>query len=495
MSLVRNTEYGKVEGFEENGIYKWLNIPFAKPPVGELRFKRAQKADAWKGVKACKELGNAPYQFYGKVMEKALGGKVPFSEDCLNMNVWAPKNAKKLPVFVWIYGGANHAGQNSVPEYSAEAFAHQDMIGVNFNYRVGALGFYDFSKLDSSFDTNCALSDMLMALQFVHDNIEQFGGDPDNVTICGESAGGTAVYTLLAAPSSQGLFHKAIAMSGLAGNVTSYRTHELNNALMLERLGIDKSNASKLRELSVRELQEAAEAVMDHSKYNPGILLTGPVLDGDLLPYKPWEAMEKGINKDVKCIFGTCRDEGTFFYMMKMACQNWDEVKIMLERSGCPEKLDELKQTYANMSEKQAMQEIARERMFWVDAIRCANAQSKNNTVYSYRYDFASGLEKLAGLGATHGSDICSGLDTWKGTMYMLNLLSPKAKIKKMHDYTHGSFVNFAKTGDPNGAVPVQWKPYNEDTKETLLLNQTCSTVQNPNEKYFEAWKDIFPYE
>ena len=133
--------------------------------------------------------------------------------------------------------------------------------------------------------------------------------------------------------------------------------------------------------------------------------------------------------------------------------------------------------------------------MFWVDAIRCANAQSKNNTVYSYRYDFASGLEKLVGLGATHGSDICSGLDTWKGTMYMLNLLSPKAKIKKMHDYTHGSFVNFAKTGDPNGAVPVHWKPYNEDTKETLLLHQTCSTVQNPNEKYFEVWKDIFPYE
>ena len=179
MDLIVTTKKGQVEGFEGDGVHKWFGIPFAKPPVGELRFKRAQEAEPWAGVRACREMGPSPLQFGCGMMAEITKSDTPKSEDCLYLNVWAPKEAKKQPVFVYIYGGANHMGEAAVPEYDLTAFAKEGVVGVTFNYRLGPLGFYNFHKLDSSFDSNCAPSDMIMALKWVHENIEAFGGDPE----------------------------------------------------------------------------------------------------------------------------------------------------------------------------------------------------------------------------------------------------------------------------------------------------------------------------
>ncbi len=494
MELIRNTTLGKVEGFFQNGICKWYGIPFAQPPVGELRFKRARAANAWEGIRPCKHMSASPYSYACGSMAKMMQNKVPASEDCLFLNVWAPRNAENLPVFVWIYGGANHTGEASDPMYSLESFARKGVIGVNFNYRVGPLGFYNFSKWDSSFESNCALSDMIAALHWVKDNIAQFGGNPDNVTICGESAGGTAVYSLLASPAAQGLFQKAIAMSGLAGNVDSQYTQELNNKLFLERLGVKNTELQKLRQMKPEELRIGAEAVFTDNDVYPGILVSGAAVGDDLLPYTPWEAMEKGICKDVVCMFGTCKDEGTLFYLSKMECMNWKQVRTMLENSGHPEKYDALYGVYGHYPEKKAMQELARDRMFWADSMRCRNAQSKYNTVYAYRYDFVSGMCRLMGLGATHGSDVGSGLDTWEGSLDMLTKLTPKKTKKKIHGYMHGSFVRFCKTGNPNGAIELEWKPYTEEEGATLLFDKKCEMAYKPNAENFEVWRDFYPY-
>lgn len=493
---VVETKYGKVEGFVENGIYKWFGIPFAKPPVGELRFKRSVSPEPWSGVLECKKMGNRPHQFDPEKMLKFMGDiPHPASEDCLTLNIWAPENAEKAPVFVWIYGGANHMGDTVTPSYQLDSFPRHGIIGVSFNYRLGPFGFYDFSRLDSSFDSNCAVSDMILAVRWVKENIEAFGGDPDNITICGESAGGTAVYALLTAPSARGTFSKAIAMSGLPGNVTTYRTHELNNQLFLDKLGIRPNEVAKLKTMSYEEMREAGAYIMDKSNVEyPGIYVTGPVID-DLLPQHPWEALALGNAAGVRCIIGTCRDEGTLFYnVMNGVPRTWEKVEEMLRNSGCPEKLPLLKKVYGDKNKKKALQQLGGDRLFWADSVKCALAQSRHSTVYSYRFDYASPLLKLIGLGAMHGSDISYALNTCS----MFGKKSPEKRSKKEKRLVramHGSFVNFIKTGDPNGEhLSPSWEPYDEDRRTTYIFNTPCSVEYDPHRKRFEVWKDIELY-
>lgn len=385
-------------------------------------------------------------------------------------------------------------GEAAVPEYDLSAFAREGVVGVSFNYRLGPLGFYNFKNLDDSFDSNCAISDMLMALTWVHENIEAFGGDPENVTICGESAGGTAVYSLMAAPSAKGLFQKAISMSGLAGNVTTQLTHDLNNALFLKTLGLAADEVHKLKDMLCEEMLKGAQAVLGLSNgVNQGIFVTGPVID-DLVPAYPWEMLTKGNAKDVKCIIGTCRDEGNLFCGMGMAPKTWDDVKSCLEKNCKPEYLDKFQAVYGGMEEKAALQAWATDRMFWVDAMRCALAQSKHNTVYSYRFDFVPALGVQMGLGATHSMDVAPALDTYTSCQTGLYAMTPMERVKDIHGKLHGFFLRFVKTGDPNGAVPVTWEPYEEGERTTLVMDDTCSVIQDSNRERFEIWEPLQLY-
>ena len=317
MNLIAQTKYGPVEGFAEGGIRRWFGIPFAAPPVGERRFRRAQEPEPWTQARPCKAMGNSSVQFAAGPMADLLVMNAPASEDCLYLNVWAPEQAEGAPVFVYIYGGANHMGESAAPGHDLSAFARDGIVGVSFNYRLGALGFYDFSDLGEGFDSNCAVSDMIAALKWVHENIASFGGDPGNVTICGESAGGTGVYCLLASPAAQGYFQKAIPMSGLSGNATPHYVHALNNALFFEELGLTPAQAAEtLKTMPVEELVRGGGAVMaKHNDAHQGIFLTGPVID-DLIPDYPWRMLAKGNAKDVALLVGTCRDEGGLFCML-----------------------------------------------------------------------------------------------------------------------------------------------------------------------------------
>ncbi|MBU3099400.1 MULTISPECIES: carboxylesterase/lipase family protein [Clostridium] len=492
VNLVVETKNGKVEGFEVDGMYKWFGIPYAKPPVEELRFKRSVPCDNWNGIKHAGEFGNRPYQFatmggIGKDMKT-----VPESEDCLYLNVWAPKQAKKSPVFVWIYGGANTVGEGSDPHYFGESFTKDDIIYVNFNYRVGPLGFYNFSIYDDSFDSNCAVSDMINALKWVKENIEVFGGDPDNITIAGESAGGTAVYSMLSAPSAKGLFNKAIAQSGLAGNISTPKTQQLNIGLFIEQMNMKKEELNKLKTMPIEKMYSAAEYVYQKNCDSyPGILIAGPVID-DLIPMKPWEAMANGSAEGVDVIFGTCHDEGSLFYNMKMFPRNWDQVEKMLALSGCSEKLEGLKRLYKGKSKKKAMMELGRDRAFWADYIKCIQAQCTHGKTYAYRFDFVTVLLKLMGLNATHGSDVGPALDIYVGA---LDKFTPKKRIDRIHKYMHGAWVNFAKNGVPNGTLPMLWEPYTDEKRTTFIFNNKCSIEYNPGHEAFEVWKDIKIYD
>ncbi len=398
MKNIRQTKYGQVEGFVENGIFKCFGIPFAKPPIGELRFKRAMEPEPWSEVKECKKMSAKPCNFFASRPKKTKEKNGDESEDCLYLNVWSPKKAEKAPVFVWIYGGANHIGGSSNPEYDLESFADKG------------------------------------------------------------------------------------------------KTHKLNNELYLKGLKLDKENISKLREMSVEELAAGTKLVFENNKFYPGILIPGPVID-DLVPEKPWEALEKGVSKDIKCMFGTCKDDGRLFYRLKIVPRSWEELNAMLEYNNYLEYFDDFKKVYGDKKEKDAMNEIATDRMFLIDTMRCCLNQSKYNTVYSYRFDFETGIEKILRLNSIHGTDICPALDTWKGEMARLHDFTSKKRKMKIHEYTHNSFVNFIKTGDPNGNIPVKWNEYKEDNKEVFVFNDECKTIKNSKEDEFKLWSSLYLYQ
>ncbi len=496
-SLIVSTSCGPVEGFAENGIRRWFGIPFAAPPVGALRFRRAQPPEHWTEVRPCKAMGPSPVQFAAGPMAETMTHFSPPSEDCLYLNVWAPEQAEGAPVFVYIYGGANHMGESAAPDHDLSAFARDGIVGVSFNYRLGALGFYDFSALGEGFDSNCAVSDMLCAMKWVHENIAAFGGDPGNVTICGESAGGTGVYCLLAAPAAQGCFQKAIPMSGLAGNVTPRYVHTLNNALFFEALGLSPAEAAAaLKTMPVAELVRGGGAVMaGHNDAHQGIFLTGPVID-DLVPDYPWRMLKRGSAKDVSLLVGTCRDEGGLFCMMGCVPRTWADIETCLRQGGGTAYLEGFRRVYGGKPEHDAVVDWVTDRMFWVDATRCALAQTRFNRVYAYRFDFVPALCAKMGIGATHSMDIAPGLDTYAVSPMSFYNETPMAEQERIHAKLHGAFAAFAKTGHPgNPAIEQDWEPFTPETRAAMTIDTVSTLLRNPNAERLAAWGDLVLYD
>lgn len=494
MGVIVKTKYGNLKGFESDSVKKWFGVPFAKAPIGELRFRRAVEPDESDATIECAAMGPSPVQFGSGMMADMLQSPTVKSEDCLSLNIWAPAEASNCPVFVYIYGGANHLGESANPEHDLSSFAKNGVIGVSFNYRLGPLGFYNFHELDPSFDSNCAVSDMIMAMKWVHENIASFGGNPENVTICGESAGGTGVYCLLAAPKAQGYFQKAIPMSGLAGNVTTQYTHTVNNKLFFEAMDLKANEVAKLKELPVEILQKGAAAVMDCSNVaHQGIFITGPVID-DLVPDYPWEMIKKGNAKNVTLLIGTCQNEAGLFYTMKNIPMTWADIEECYKLNKMDDKIAEAKKLYGDMEEVEAVCAWGTDRMFWAHAMQVGIAQSRFNTVYNYRFDFVPVMGMVLKVGATHSMDIAPGLNTRVPSPFSMYNQTPEERIDALHKNLHGAFVAFAKDGVPKVNEDIEWKPFTENERNTMLINDECKLVTNPNEERLKFWKDTILY-
>lgn len=488
MDTIVKTRYGELEGFREDSLIKWFGIPFAKPPTGELRFKRAVECESWIGVKNCKAHGNRPIQF-----TKAPNTGVFESEDCLYLSIWRPDTEKKkLPVFVWIYGGGFSYGECSDPLYDGSSFARNDVIYVGINYRLGVLGFYDFTHYQSErsecFDSNCGFSDQLTALRWVKENIEAFGGDSNNITIAGESAGGTSVCHMMASPHAKGLFNKAISQSALPDCLHNSSSAKRNMDIFLNQMKLSKDEVIKLKNMDVSEMKAAAKYVLDNScLIYPGIFQPGPVID-DLIPESSVSACAKGAAKDVSLIIGTNHDEGSVFINMKWFPYNWEMTEKMLELNNCKHRITDLKKLYSEYSEvANQMNLLAKDRAFLIDAIKTANGQSKHNDVWMYRFDYAPPYLRSRGLNAMHSVEIPIALNTfsalWKGTNEDIE--------KRLRVEMHNAWINFAKYGNPGSHISCIWEKYDENRGTTLIFDENTYTLDNPEKENFNVWKDI----
>jgi para-nitrobenzyl esterase len=310
---------GIIEGFTRDGVHRWRSVPFARPPVGRWRFRAPQPVEPWRGVRYCHGFMNcAPQQ--RKYTLLGVGKYQPMSEDCLTLNVVAPEKPADgpLPVMFFIHGGGYIMGSSATPLYDGAAMVRRGCVYVSANYRLGALGCLDLSSLstkDNPIDGNLFLRDLVKALQWVRDNIAVFGGDPDNVTIFGESAGAQAVATLLAVPEAKGLFAKAISESPASGMVRSADAAATFAEHFARILGASRDEgAAAAMSASPATLNRALHALIGRGMDDlPGAFPAGPAHGSEFLPADPVAAMRDGTAHRVPLVVGNNAEEGRLF--------------------------------------------------------------------------------------------------------------------------------------------------------------------------------------
>jgi para-nitrobenzyl esterase len=476
-----NTSNGPVSGTSDasGAISIYKGIPFAAPPVGDLRWKAPQPVKPWTQVKACIAFGPSPMQYkpvpFSMWTEEFLIAKEPISEDCLYLNVWTPAKtaSEKRPVLVWIYGGGFGSGGSSAPIYDGEAMAKKGIVFVSINYRVGIFGFFSHPELTKESghqaSGNYGLMDQIAALEWVRKNISAFGGDPEKVTIAGQSAGSMSVNCLVASPRTKGLFSGAIAESGAFFT----RNRGMTTLSSAEKQGMETAVA--LGDGSIASLRKIPAAVLLQKAKGSH----GPVIDGYILPASIPGIFEAGRENHVNLLTGWNQDEGFLSDGIKNAA---DYRKDAEEKYGSDAK--KFLGFYPGKTDAEAAEsqlKISRDRTFGVQNYSWANLQARQskNPVYVYRFirkPPATG--EYVKYGAFHTGEVPYAYDNlqfvnrpWQPVDHQL------AKI--MSSY----WANFASTGNPNGAGLPEWPAYNLATRQIMALNENPSAEEMPDYK------------
>ena len=507
------TGSGKVKGYLRNGIVEYLGIPFAEPPVGELRFKRARPVTPWEGVFDAKEYGSESVQFDE--------GQFKGSEDCLTINVQRPEEGESLPVFVYIHGGGYNTGSCNVPLYSGRAFAEKGIVYVAFQYRLNVLGFYDFTTYPGceDFESNCGVSDQILAMRWIHENIAAFGGDPNRVTICGESAGGASVVNMLAAPAVKGTFQQAIVQSGLPNCVVTHETARHNIDLFLEGMGWTEADLPKLRTADPFDFQKGNSYVAQHHQYrNPGMFLPGPIQD-DLLPVRPIDAIRSGSAAGVRLIIGTTAHEGTTFVHPENTGfpNSWSMIASMFEKNGNIEHFPDVIRYYhpnadaylkefneqgskfgADSTKDAPVAKVgvpfinfATDYAFQMPAVKVAEGQKKyTDDVWMFRYDLVTKSGEATGLKASHSFDLPTMFAN-KDFHFSQFIYEgePEEMVDGIIHEMHGAWVRFTKTGDPG------WPRFEGDVSPVRIYDRETRTQTLDRTELMQVWGDLRFYE
>jgi para-nitrobenzyl esterase len=319
MNTVVNTAHGPVRGADDGVVTSWKGVRYAAPPTGELRWRAPQPPESWTDVADGSALGPVCPQPVDPRIPIDLGA--PQGDDCLTLNIWASSDVTdgaRRPVMVWIHGGAYVLGSANQPLYDGRVLAENgDVVVVTVNYRLGAFGFLDLSSFSTTrrrFDSNLGLRDVLHALHWVRENIAAFGGDPDRVTVFGESAGAGIITTLLTSPAAEGLFAGAIAQSSPATSLYDVSRGRRVAEQFLAALGLADNDIDRLTEAPDAALIEASRTVFNEVPLQtPGTLAFAPIVDGDLVPDHPVKLAREGRSHPVPLIIGTNKHEAALF--------------------------------------------------------------------------------------------------------------------------------------------------------------------------------------
>ena len=469
--LTLSTPQGPILGdANEDGVSVFKAIPYALPPTGPRRWAPPEGAGAWAGVRDGRDFSpqciQAPYPSASVFARPHR----PTSEDCLYLNVWTPKTDGKAPVMVWIHGGSLTRGTGATKAYDGAALARQGVVVVTLNYRLGVMGFLAHPALsaEAGVSGNYGFLDQAEALRWVRDHIGDYGGDPEQVTIFGESAGARSVHALLAMPSARGLFHRAIAQSGggfsptqaLRDPVHGLRSAEDWGTELGDRLGAQSAEA--LRALPARTVQRAAEGL--------ALPLT-TVVDGVVMPAQPGDLYRAGQMAKVPVLLGFNKDEGTSLTAPSWRPKTREALGARFERRFGPH-APRLLAHYAGDPERAWLDAFRDQRFGWEMVSWGDAAAAAEQPAYLYYFTHHPSGPYVAQLRAFHAGEILYAFDN-----VALNPAATEADYA-LGKMMSGYWVAFAKTGDPNHEGAPEWPQWAPETRPFLELGATPRAAQ-----------------
>ena len=493
---VAQTKLGKVQGQAgSEGILVFKGIPYAKPPVGELRWKPPQPPEPWSDTLRATQYGPVAPQTVDALEPSS---EVEQSEDCLSLNVWTPGiDDKRRPVMVWIHGGGWTNGSSADESYEGWPTSRRgDVVVVSMNYRLGALGFLYLGRVgDSQYaeSGNLGILDQEAALKWVRDNIAAFGGDPGNVTVFGESAGSMSVCTLMSMTSTKGLFHRAIGESGALNTIRSADYASEVTERYMAKAGV--TDMAGLRSLTTEQIIKAQGDLMAGQFQSD--TLFGPVVDGSVLPEPPLHAIAKGSAAGVDFLTGTNLDEVRLwaFYipgLLEISIQTAVQYMPMLSKS-LGTYVDAIAASYKsrrpNATDGDITMAVGTDVIFRVPAIRVAEVQSALQPK-TYMYLFTWPTPVQGGIfGSCHSLELFFVLDRLHAgdSVAVLGNDPPQ----KLADMMQDSWIAFAKTGNPDNTSIPNWPAYNTRTRATMIFNVNPLVQNDPYGEDRLVWDGI----
>lgn len=459
---------GTIEGVKQDGILTYKGIPFAAPPDGDLRWKAPAPVQPWTGVKKTDAFCSACMQTSG-----AMGNSAQVSEDCLYLNVWTPakKTDEKVPVIYWVHGGGYSGGSTSTPMYDGMGFAKKGVVLVSVAYRLGPFGFLahpELSQESGNGSGSYGMLDMIAGLKWVKENIAKFGGDPSNVTIFGHSAGGAAISLLAATPLTKGLFHRAICMSG--GSFTPLQTSkqvgiglgmpalnfaELTGVEFLKELGVADIKAARV--LSAEDIQKKLTGGMGGMRFKPAA-------DGYVISNSLYALYQAGNFNDTPVLLGHTSDEMGSFGRTQNITPAEFEKQI---RAQYGPNADAILSAHPHSTEAEATRaskDIRNDSSFSWNTWTWSRLQTQNGKgkAYQYYFDYHPNLPEG---GSGHGSDVPHAFQTLGGRT------APGEEDLKLSDMISSYWINFAKSGDPNGPGLPEWPAFATDDQKVMVFD------------------------
>ena len=502
MAAIVTTRSGKLEGAEESGLCVFRGIPYARPPLGALRFRAPEPAESWQGTRpALKFSPGAPQHTSPLIQIKEQ------SEDCLYLNVWTPGlDTKKRPVMVWIHGGGFSSGSGGEVIYDGASLAkNHDVVVVTINYRLGAIGYLYLNDIYGG-DANRGVRDQVAAFEWVQENIDAFGGDPENVTVFGESAGAMSIGVLLGTPSANGLFKRAVLQSGAAHHTVETANASEVTEIFFKDAGV--SNREQLEALSAERIlkaQLAAQAVPLNLYERPrrmpsfGMSLV-PVIDGDVLPRDPLDAIAAGSAKDVDILIGTNEDE------WQLWIQFTDRGKQTLNEEGllkvCNKRTRDhgarIVPAYLKSREARGLRckpvdifnAVETDRVFRIPATRLLEAQlAHRKNAYSYFFTWDSPLFN-GELGACHALEIPFSFGNVH-TPFAKNFAGTGEAVEQLSKKMERAWANFARSGDPAHEGLPQWPAYDTAHRASMELGKECRILEDQAPEERRIWDEL----
>ncbi len=494
------TSYGHVRGSESGGIRSFKGIRFARPPAGANRFRPPAPPEPWTGVRDAVDFGPAAPQYALPWFGWISAAGVPSDDDCLSLNVWTPGlDGARRPVMVWIHGGGFMVGSGSTGTYNGHDIARRrDVVVVTINYRLGSIGYAHLgSVLGEGFEdcTNLGVRDQIAALEWVRDNIERFGGDPNNVTLFGQSAGSMSIGALLGSPRARALFHKAICMSGGADQVIDREEAARVSNALLRALGGPAQTPEAMGRIPPGDLMRAQAVVMNEASDMRRMMVFVPMVDDDVITEQPIDAIRGGATRDIPLLIGSTLDEWRLFHLIdpgprgmneRGLVERWNEAHGAFPSAPAPHKAlrewrDALAPRMDAKNPTKVWSAFQTSRMFHYPSSALADAQVEGGgSAYHYLFTWRPAAMRRR-IGACHALDIPFIFGSVSHPL-ILSLAGFNPSAIGLSRRMQRAWTAFARDGLPGHKRIPAWSYYEPEHRHTMVFGRRTELAKKPLE-------------